>query len=115
VTAFNNGLNDDAFVTGLAWFLQNSVGQTSAVGLKQANRLGLLDTHGNVWEWTSDWWSEYSPSAQVDPTGPSKGVNRVVRGGGFSSTIDQVRSSSRALASPLGSSSVIGVRAACSP
>jgi formylglycine-generating enzyme required for sulfatase activity len=115
VTAFNNGLNDDAFVTGLAWFLQNSVGQTSAVGLKQANRLGLLDTHGNVWEWTGDWWSEYSPSTQVDPTGPPKGVNRVVRGGGFSSTIDQVRSSSRALASPLGSSSAIGVRAACSP
>lgn len=55
------------------------------VGLKQANRWGLHDTLGNVWEWTQDWYREdyYKKSRRVDPPGPPKAESRVVRGGSW--------------------------------
>lgn len=46
---------------------------------------GLLDLAGNVWEWTSDFYSSdyYSKSVLINPTGPTSGNNRVVRGGSW--------------------------------
>ena len=38
---------------------------------------------GNVYEWCNDWWKYYSSEAQTDPTGPSSGSYRVLRGGGW--------------------------------
>ncbi len=39
--------------------------------------------HGNVWEWVQDWYGNYSSAEQVDPTGPSSGTDRVLRGGSW--------------------------------
>ena len=41
---------------------------------------GLFDMAGNVWEWTLDFSASYVPSAAIDPTGPTSGTGRVVRG-----------------------------------
>ena len=70
---------------GNAWYDSNSSDETHAVKTKQPNELGIYDMSGNVWEWCSDWYGEYSSSAQTNPTGPSSGSRRVLRGGSWCS------------------------------
>jgi formylglycine-generating enzyme required for sulfatase activity len=58
-------------------------GQTIAVGSYASNAWGLFDMHGNVWEWCSDWYGDYSSSSKVNPTGPTSGSYKVLRGGSW--------------------------------
>ncbi|MCE9560785.1 MAG: SUMF1/EgtB/PvdO family nonheme iron enzyme [Planctomycetes bacterium] len=57
--------------------------ETTDVGSFPSNAWGLCDVHGNVWEWCSDGYGEYSPGNQSDPQGQSDGQSRVLRGGAW--------------------------------
>lgn len=92
--------NDPALLGQYAWFEKNSEDKYHKVGQKKPNRWGLYDILGNVSEWTLDQYQEnyYSilpndirnPSSQPAGTYP-----KTVRGGGFSSAAEELRSAAR--------------------
>ena len=65
------------------------------VGSYRANPWGFFDMHGNVWEWTADFYGAYPRSSVIDPRGPNKGSNRVIRGGSWGADVVRLRSASR--------------------
>ena len=69
--------------------------RTHPVGQKAANELGLYDMSGNVFEWCWDRYGNYGTEAQTDPTGPSSGSTRVVRGGDYLFFAKNLRSANR--------------------
>jgi formylglycine-generating enzyme required for sulfatase activity/tRNA A-37 threonylcarbamoyl transferase component Bud32 len=77
---------------------------------------GVHDLAGNVFEWTSDWFSPYAAAPAADPTGPPSGQTRVARGGAFNSSDPLwVRGAYRWGAAPNAYNHGIGFRCAAEP
>jgi formylglycine-generating enzyme required for sulfatase activity len=70
-------------IDDVAWYGVNSDNKLHVVGTKMPNELGIYDMSGNVWEWVSDWYGNYSAQKQINPQGPSSGTGRVLRSGSY--------------------------------
>ena len=70
--------------------------------------------HGNLFEWTHDWYGDYGEAALVDPVMQKMGSNRVSRDGSWSDDAANCRSAYRNSDDPSGRSDSAGFRLALS-
>ncbi len=72
---------------------------------------------GNVWEWVADWYDGdyYGRSPSRNPTGPSSGEYRVLRGGGWGTIQRDVRAAARISSTPARRIDYVGFRCVARP
>jgi len=112
---FGNTVTDGGFNSNLhamGWYEFNNEGGdlsrdeagypsgSKPVAQKQANRWGLYDMHGNVWEWCQDWYGSYDSGPVTNPQGLDSGADRVVRGGSWVLVARYCRSAYRGYLGP---------------
>ena len=89
--------------------------RTRPVGSFRANRYGLFDLHGNVWEWVEDCYEDsYLAGQENDGTAFTKGScsNRVFRGGSWFNYRALLRSADRGWSTPSNRDNLLGFRLA---
>jgi formylglycine-generating enzyme required for sulfatase activity len=88
---------------------------TAPVDTYPPNGYGLYNMAGNVWEWCADWFSRdfHKTGPRVDPSGPSHGTHKVIRGGSYlchASYCNRYRVSARSGNTPDSSTGHMGFR-----
>jgi formylglycine-generating enzyme required for sulfatase activity len=105
-------LCDDANFRFVSWYCNPATVETGLYPDSES-AFGLLDTLGNVWEWTADYYdaSWYWDADRSNPIGPERCALdlesergectlRVIRGGAFNSTEQTSRANARSMAAP---------------
>jgi formylglycine-generating enzyme len=90
---------DTTTIQSYVVYKENSASQTQEPASVKGNPFGLKNMLGNVYEFCSDYYSPTAYSAYkkgaVNPKGPKKGQEHVIRGGSFKSDAKDVRSAAR--------------------
>lgn len=98
-------------------------GQTTPVKMFPANKWGLHNMHGNVWEWCLDRWQWHGDYKGAPVDGGAWGSYNyrngdgygLIRGGGWFDRPSYCRSASRLTFTPYGAVSYVGFRVVCLP
>ncbi|MDR2353715.1 MAG: formylglycine-generating enzyme family protein [Deltaproteobacteria bacterium] len=82
------------------------------VGTYKPNPWGLYNIYGNAREWVEDWFSSgyYAKSPTDDPTGPTEGKEKILRGGAFCDNPVYCKSARRYTENPEKNSGSFGFR-----
>lgn len=96
------------------WFMDNSGRRAHPPRELRPSLRGLYDLHGNLIEWTHDWYGNYGIEAFTDPLGAKKGEYRVLRGGSWKDDAAYCRPANRFPYDPTGRAHIIGFRLALS-
>jgi formylglycine-generating enzyme required for sulfatase activity len=98
---------------GAAWIGYETL---AAVGSLDAGKspYGIHDLAGNAWEWVADWYDMgyYQKSPDRNPTGPTRGGSKVLRGGSWYNMLYDLRSTNRNYYSPKNAYFDVGFRCA---
>jgi formylglycine-generating enzyme required for sulfatase activity len=117
--------SNDLSVTPVGYYNGNQVITNSIreqlLGTDMANGYGLYDMAGNLYEWCWDWgdvdWYKNTHATDPDTPGPPvastnliNDIKRIMRGGSWEETADELRSAARAFNSPDDMGNGIGFR-----
>jgi|WetSurMetagenome_2_1015567.scaffolds.fasta_scaffold00007_128 formylglycine-generating enzyme len=110
----DNLTTDDANYNGAEPYNNNkkgkNLGKTQPVGSYSPNAWGLFDMHGNVSEWVSDYYANYTGSGETNPSGPGSGTDRIRRGGSWWDPCVRARSAARVRWDPKKADRILGFR-----
>ncbi len=89
-------------------------GDTFWAGVLSRDRsyFGVMDMAGNVREWVYDWFGNYLEDDVNNSEGPESGNAKVIRGGGWLSSVNTARSAARGAMTPNTSTNYLGFRCA---
>lgn len=113
-TAFGFG-GDLSLLGRFGWSAENSERRVHSPRKLRPGIRGMFDLHGNLFEWTHDWYGLYGSVSVKDPMRTRRGPGRVYRGGGWSHGAATCRRAVRASGDPTTRATNFGFRLALSP